>query len=426
MTAVSDRLSNGGAFVPSFDYNRQGATDRNGVYEDAQLLRPSLDEVEELRVTGVIVLENPTNPELYYGDSDLPIGRAWWLSGIDQAASVPLRDFVVVAKGYTFSVTDGVTTNGDATLTSATANFTSAAVGYTVEGTGIPAGTTIASVTNSTTVELSANATRTASGVTLTFSKSNQFVNDVAYVSHNGFADATMGIGRAQPGTGYRLYLQSGALDLTQGALKLVATQSQTGDMLAADSQNGVDAFRLKSDGSVQITATSTTALQVRNNGETPIVLIDTSGAGASRFTGTMQVGTGAAPTATLDVVGQGSSDVDFKVRTASWGSFKILASGSNPGLVGLGTANATPLAIKTNDIERWRFITAGHAITSELAADPTAADLTSGANAKDRLAFYMKNDKLVFAYNNAGTVTYLTIPLDAATTSWTQSTVAP
>lgn len=61
-----------------------------------------------------------------------------------------------------------------------------------------------------------------------------------------------------------------------------------------------------------------------------------------------------------------------------------------------------------------------------ERAADPSAADLTSGANAKDRVQMYMKNDKLVFAYNAAGTVTYVSIPLDGSTTTWTHSTSAP
>lgn len=65
------------------------------------------------------------------------------------------------------TVTDGATTNTDATLTSATASFTAADVGALVEGTGIPAGTRILSYTNSTTVEMTANATATASGVTV-------------------------------------------------------------------------------------------------------------------------------------------------------------------------------------------------------------------------------------------------------------------
>lgn len=63
----------------------------------------------------------------------------------------------------------------------------------------------------------------------------------------------------------------------------------------------------------------------------------------------------------------------------------------------------------------------------SEISANPAASDLTSGSNAKDRVAMYMKADKLVFAYNDgAGTVNYLTFTLDGATTTFTNSTTAP
>lgn len=65
------------------------------------------------------------------------------------------------------SFTDGVT-NTDTSLVSATANFASTDVGKTVTGSGIPGGTTISSVTNPTTVVLSAATTATATGVTFT------------------------------------------------------------------------------------------------------------------------------------------------------------------------------------------------------------------------------------------------------------------
>lgn len=62
-----------------------------------------------------------------------------------------------------------------------------------------------------------------------------------------------------------------------------------------------------------------------------------------------------------------------------------------------------------------------------ETTTDPTAAELTvAGSNAKDTFKVYMKNDKFVIAYNNAGTVTYIAIPLDGATTTFTHSTTAP
>lgn len=62
----------------------------------------------------------------------------------------------------------------------------------------------------------------------------------------------------------------------------------------------------------------------------------------------------------------------------------------------------------------------------AETSSDPSAADLTSGSNAKDRFQVYMKSDKIVIAYNNAGTVTYISLPLDGSTTTWTHSTTAP
>lgn len=65
------------------------------------------------------------------------------------------------------TVADAATTNADPTLTSATARFTSADVGKPVAGAGIPAGTTIATFTSATSVEMSANATATASNVTI-------------------------------------------------------------------------------------------------------------------------------------------------------------------------------------------------------------------------------------------------------------------
>lgn len=53
------------------------------------------------------------------------------------------------------------TTNGDATVTAAAGSFTASDVGATITGTGIPASTTILSVTDGGTIELSANATAT-------------------------------------------------------------------------------------------------------------------------------------------------------------------------------------------------------------------------------------------------------------------------
>jgi hypothetical protein len=64
------------------------------------------------------------------------------------------------------TVGDGVL-NGTTTLTSATASFTSADVGQPISGVGIPGGMTISSVTNATTVVMSAAATILATNVTV-------------------------------------------------------------------------------------------------------------------------------------------------------------------------------------------------------------------------------------------------------------------
>lgn len=66
------------------------------------------------------------------------------------------------------TVADAATTAASTTLTSATAAFVAGDVASTVVGTGIPAGVTIVSVTNGTTVVMSAAATATASGVSVT------------------------------------------------------------------------------------------------------------------------------------------------------------------------------------------------------------------------------------------------------------------
>lgn len=65
-------------------------------------------------------------------------------------------------------VTDGVTTSGDATVTSATAAFTTADIGKPISGTGIPAGTKVRSINSATSIELTANATASGTGVSLT------------------------------------------------------------------------------------------------------------------------------------------------------------------------------------------------------------------------------------------------------------------
>ena len=57
-----------------------------------------------------------------------------------------------------------------------------------------------------------------------------------------------------------------------------------------------------------------------------------------------------------------------------------------------------------------------------EATANPTTAELLTLA----AFSAYMKANKFVIAYNNGGTMTYISIPMDGATTVWTHSTTAP
>jgi hypothetical protein len=97
-------------------------------------------------------------------------------------------------------VTDGVT-NSSTTVTSATAAFTSADVGGFITGAGIPVGATIASVTNATTIVISAAATATATGVTLTFTMQATILSqmvDALTASQDAYADPKFWIINAQ------------------------------------------------------------------------------------------------------------------------------------------------------------------------------------------------------------------------------------
>lgn len=90
-------------------------------------------------------------------------------------------------------VTDGVTTASSATVTSATAAFTAADVGSSITGGSIPAGTTITTINSATSVLLSANATSSATGVTLTITDIYQLASmsmSWAYFDAEGTAQA--------------------------------------------------------------------------------------------------------------------------------------------------------------------------------------------------------------------------------------------
>lgn len=89
-------------------------------------------------------------------------------------------------------VTDGVTATSTS-LTSATAAFTSSDVGATVTGAGIANNTTIATVTNGTTVVLSQATTASASSVTVTVAKTAALAVPLLSTALNSSFGATAG-----------------------------------------------------------------------------------------------------------------------------------------------------------------------------------------------------------------------------------------
>jgi hypothetical protein len=97
-------------------------------------------------------------------------------------------------------VTDGVTTSGSPIVTSATAAFTSADVGMLITGPGLSSAAYIASVNSATQVTLTANATSTATGVSLTVSANTEILINTAnsvQVSRNRF-ETPFGTGASQ------------------------------------------------------------------------------------------------------------------------------------------------------------------------------------------------------------------------------------
>jgi hypothetical protein len=118
----------------------------------------------------------------------------------------------VAPTGTARTVTDGATTSGSSTITSATGAFTTADWGKLVTGTGIPANTTIVAIVSSTSVKLSANATATGASVSLTFSPylvpsarqvtDGVTVNASASLTSASAAFTTADLGKAVTGTG--------------------------------------------------------------------------------------------------------------------------------------------------------------------------------------------------------------------------------
>lgn len=92
-------------------------------------------------------------------------------------------------------VTDGVTTNTSAAITSATAAWVFDDIGKPISGTGIPAGTTILSVQSATAATMSANATATGTGITFTIGVAASATAYPSTIKPFTFREATVSVG---------------------------------------------------------------------------------------------------------------------------------------------------------------------------------------------------------------------------------------
>lgn len=201
---------------------------RSGVLDASQTI--TVKDVDLLVTTDPAV-----GPELDWGGN-----RGRWFVGVDVANAPTSRDFVLTGQRGSYAFSDGATTNGSPTLTSASGGgFVTALIGSSISGSGIPPGTTIIAVGGATSLTLSANATATASGVTVTITRSS--VQDLLYWKHRGALSATLGVGVTPPDGSARLQVSPQDDEPAMGTVRLRRGPSQTGNVLAIHDSTPID-----------------------------------------------------------------------------------------------------------------------------------------------------------------------------------------
>lgn len=163
-----------------------------------------------------------------------------WFIGVDVANSPTSRDFVLTGVRGTYSFTDGATTSGSPTLTSATGGgFVTALIGSAISGSGIPAGTTITAVGGVTSLTMSALATITAGSVYVTITRAT--AQDLVYLKHRGGLSPTIGLGVTPPDGSARVQISPQDDEVAMGTLRLRRGPSQTGNVLSVHDSTPID-----------------------------------------------------------------------------------------------------------------------------------------------------------------------------------------
>jgi hypothetical protein len=139
---------------------------------DANQQSSTAREIGDAQITAGSTTLSSASASFEATDAQLPvtgcgIPAGTYIASITDPGDVVLSQAATVTRP--FAVSDGSTTSGSTTVTSASAGFSTACdADKAISGAGIPAGAYIKTVTNASTVVISAAATATATGVSLT------------------------------------------------------------------------------------------------------------------------------------------------------------------------------------------------------------------------------------------------------------------
>lgn len=232
-----------------------------------------------------------------------------------------------------------------------------------------------------------------------------------------------VGVGTASPGV--RLHID-GATDNNVVIVNAIGTAP---NYIFDVRDDGTSKFRVDGSGNVGIgTATPDTKLQVGdiNGGSNSPNIVAVFGSGGAANVSGFRLSDNSSGSSREWSILNGHSG-----QSSLTGSLAFVASGvvnvdpldagqlvamviNSSGNVGIGTT----LPQSKLHIEG----ASGWIIADEQDANPTTSEL----DANDAFAVYTKANKLVFAYNNAGTMTYVTLDLDGSDTTWSHGTSAP
>lgn len=205
----------------------------------------TLDLVSTTTVVSMSVVNDASaavNPALEFVGYD---GR--WLMAMDTANAPTSRDFVPVCVKLNYSFSDGATTSGSPTLTSASrGGFAPIMIGAGLSGAGIPNGATVLAVGGPTSLTMSANATATATGVRVHVTSG--LTLDLEYWRHRGALSPTLGIGVTPPDGSARLQVSAADDEPAMGTARLRRGPSQVGNVLSLHDSSPADRFWVDKD----------------------------------------------------------------------------------------------------------------------------------------------------------------------------------